>query len=119
MIHALALILACQLAGETLARLFSLPAPGPVIGMALLFALMLAAPRVAALVQPVGEAILRHLSLLFVPAGVGVVGHLAMLSNYGTGLAVALMVSTVLALAAGAGAFVLVAHLTQKDNPDA
>ncbi len=119
MIHALALILACQLAGETLARLFGLPAPGPVIGMALLFALMLAAPRVAALVQPVGDAILRHLSLLFVPAGVGVVGHLAMLSNYGTGLAVALVVSTVLALAAGAGAFMLVAKLMGKDRSDA
>lgn len=119
MIHALALILACQLAGEILARLFGLPAPGPVIGMALLFLLMLVKPRIAMLVQPVGEAILRHLSLLFVPAGVGVVGHLAMLSNYGVGLAVALVVSTVLALAAGAGAFMLVAKLLRKDSADA
>lgn len=119
MIHALALILACQLVGDILARLLGLPAPGPVIGLALLFALMLAAPRLAATVEPVGEGILRHLSLLFVPAGVGVVGHLAVLAGHGTGLALALVVSTVLALAAGAGAFVLVARLTQRARPDA
>ncbi len=121
MIHALALILACQLAGEILARLVALPVPGPVIGMALLFVLMLASPRIAQSTLPTGEAILRHLSLLFVPAGVGVVGHLGLLASHGTGLALALVVSTVLALAAGAGAFMLVAQLTgstaQQEGP--
>jgi len=112
MIHALTLILACQLAGEALARLFGWPVPGPVLGMALLFALMLASARVAELVTPTGTGILRHLSLLFVPAGVGVVGHLQQLGTNGLGLALALIVSTVLALGAGAGAFVLVARLT-------
>ncbi len=123
MIHALALILACQLAGEILARLVALPVPGPVLGMALLFVLMLGLPRVAALIQPTGEAILRHLSLLFVPAGVGVVGHLHLLSSHGAGLALALIGSTVLALIAGAGAFVLVARLSgsvaKTEHPDA
>ncbi len=112
MIHALAVILICQLAGETLVRLLGLPAPGPVLGMALIFALMLASPRVAALVRPVAEAILRHLSLLFVPAGVGVVGHLSLLGSDALALGVALVVSTVLALAAGVLGFVAVARLT-------
>ncbi|WP_296477745.1 CidA/LrgA family protein [Roseinatronobacter sp.] len=120
MIHALTLILACQLAGEALTRLFGWPAPGPVLGMALLFVLMLASGRVAALVQPTGEGILRHLSLLFVPAGVGVVGHLQQLGTYGAGFALVLIVSTVLALAVGAGAFVIVARLTgNRDKSDA
>lgn len=120
MIHALTLILACQLVGETLTRLLGWPVPGPVLGMALLFVLMLSLPRVAALVIPTGEGILRHLSLLFVPAGVGVMGHLPVLAAHGAGLAVALIASTVLALAVGAGVFVLVARLTgAKEAPDA
>ena len=112
MIHALTLILACQLAGETLTRLMGWPVPGPVLGMALLFALMLARPRIAALVIPTGEGILRHLSLLFVPAGVGIVGHVQALGAQGAALMLALVLSTVLALAVGAGVFVAVARLT-------
>jgi holin-like protein len=120
MIHALTLILACQLAGEAMTRLFGWPAPGPVLGMALLFALMLSSGRIAELVTPTGTGILRHLSLLFVPAGVGVIGHLQQLGANGLGLALALIGSTVLALAMGAGAFVVVARLTgDKGGPDA
>lgn len=112
MIQALTLILICQLAGETVTRSLGWPVPGPVLGMALLFALMLASARLAAVVVPTGQGILRHLSLLFVPAGVGVVGHLPTLATHGLGVALALVISTVLALAVGAGAFVLVARLT-------
>ena len=112
MIHALTLILLCQLAGETVTRSLGWPVPGPVLGMVLLFALMLASGRLAALVVPTGEGILRHLSLLFVPAGVGVVGHLPTLATHGLGVALALVISTILALAMGAGAFVMVARLT-------
>lgn len=119
MIHALTLILVCQLAGETLSRLFQWPVPGPVLGMAFLFALMLAFPRLPALVLPVGEGILRHLSLLFVPAGVGVVGHLHLLGTHGVAIALAIVVSTVLALAVGALTFLAVARLVgEKDRTD-
>ncbi|MCL4675109.1 MAG: CidA/LrgA family protein [Pararhodobacter sp.] len=112
MIRALTLILLCQLAGEATARALALPVPGPVLGMALLWGLMLAWKPVAETVRPVAEGILRHLSLLFVPAGVGVVGHLDQLGSQTLALALAILVSTVLAIAAGAGAFVLVARWT-------
>lgn len=118
MIHALTLILLCQLAGEALSRLFGLPVPGPVLGMALLFALMLGSRRVAELVRPTAEGILRHLSLLFVPAGVGVVGHLRLLGDNALAIGVALVLSTVLAIAAGALAFVAVVRLTEKGAQD-
>jgi putative effector of murein hydrolase LrgA (UPF0299 family) len=118
MLHALVLILGCQIAGEAATRGLGLPLPGPVAGLALLLALMAASPRLAALVRPTGEGILRHLGLLFVPAGVGVVGHLGTLADAGPGLAVALIASTVLAIAAGALAFAAVALLTQG-RPDA
>ncbi len=112
MIRALALILTCQLAGEVASRGLGLPVPGPVLGLVLLWALMSASAPLADLVRPVGEGILRHLSLLFIPAGVGVVGHLDRLGPQALTLGVAILVSTALAIAAGAGAFVLVARLT-------
>lgn len=117
MIHAMTLILLCQLAGETLSRLLGLPVPGPVLGMAFLFALMVSFDQVAQLVRPLGEGILRHLSLLFVPAGVGVVGHLRLLGENALAIGLALTISTVLAIAAGALAFTAVARLTGKDDP--
>ena len=41
MLAALATLLVCQLAGEVIVRALSLPLPGPVVGMALLFFAML------------------------------------------------------------------------------
>ncbi len=116
MIRALTLILLCQLAGEATARALLLPVPGPVLGMAVLWALMSASTALAALVRPVGEGILRHLSLLFVPAGVGVVGHLQTLGPQALGLGVAIVISTALAIAAGALAFVAVARMTGSQD---
>ena len=116
MIRALSLILSCQLAGEAGAWALALPVPGPVLGMVLLWVLMLSMPPVADLVRPVAEGILRHLSLLFVPAGVGVVGHLDRLGPQALALGAAILGSTVLALLAGVGAFLLVARLTGSDD---
>ena len=112
MIHALAVILTFQLIGEAGARSLGLPVPGPVLGLGLLVAALAALPRLAALVRPTAQGILAHLALLFVPAGVGVVGHMATLGAEAGALAVVLVVSTVLAIAAGAGAFVAVARVT-------
>lgn len=119
MIHALSLILLCQLGGEVLVRWLGLPVPGPVLGMGFMLVLLSASARIAALVIPVGEGILRHIALLFVPAGVGVVGHLDRLGPEAAALAVAIVVSTSLAIAAGALAFVLVARLTGSEDSDA
>ena len=87
MIHALTLILLCQLSGEALARWLGLPVPGPVLGMGLMLVLLSSSARIAALVVPVGTGILRHIALLFVPAGVGVVGHLDRLGPQAAALA--------------------------------
>lgn len=118
MLHALLLILACQLAGETAARAAGLPLPGPVLGMILLLLLMGLSDRITALVRPVAQGILAHLSLLFVPAGVGVVGHLATLGGQTLAIVTAVVVSTILAIGVGALTFVAVARLTgtQEDG---
>ncbi len=112
MILNIAIILGFQLAGEVLARALTLPVPGPVIGMALLLAAFLVRPALVKRVLPTSQGLLRHLSLLFVPAGVGVVSHAEALGQSGPALLAALVGSTVLALTAGALTFVGLAKLT-------
>ncbi|MBI1217305.1 MAG: CidA/LrgA family protein [Rhodobacteraceae bacterium] len=112
MIPALTLILCFQLAGEVISRALHLPLPGPVLGMAGLLAAMAIWPRVATQVRPVAQGLLGNLSLLFVPAGVGVVGHLDLLTTEGVPLVLALVVSSVLAITVGALTFRAVARLT-------
>ncbi|WP_151717348.1 CidA/LrgA family protein [Gemmobacter serpentinus] len=112
MIAALLPLLAAQLAGETLIRMTGLPLPGPVAGMLILLLGFALVPRLVEVMRPLATGILGNLSLLFVPAGTGVIGHLGTLSANGPALAVVLIVSTLAAIAAGALAFTLVATLT-------
>ena len=69
------ILLSCQLLGEVLVIATGLPLPGPVIGMALLFVGLLVRGSIPAGLDRMGDALLSHLSLLFVPAGVGVMLH--------------------------------------------
>ncbi|MDT8854548.1 CidA/LrgA family protein [Paracoccaceae bacterium Fryx2] len=116
MIPALLTLLAAQLAGETVARALHLPLPGPVLGMVLLLAGFALLPGLAAMLRPVAQGILGH---LFVPAGVGVVGHLDRLGREGGPILIALVVSTVLAIAVGALVFDAVARWTNNRFEDA
>ena len=61
-----------QLIGEVLALLLSIPVPGPVIGMALLFLTLIIRRGSTPPLDGAAASLLNHLSLLFVPAGVGV-----------------------------------------------
>lgn len=111
MIHAILILLICQLLGEGVSRAAGLPLPGPVLGLIILLAALAVLPNLAEKLRPVTQTILGNLSLLFVPAGVGVVQHLPRIAEAGLGLVVALVASTVLAIAAGALAFAAVARL--------
>jgi holin-like protein len=123
MIVSLSLILLCQLIGEIIAHAASRQIPGPVIGMALLFVLLLLRDRTRLLPREARDgsltttcrSLLQHLSLLFVPAGVGVVQRLDLLASYGAGLGVAIVVSTVLTLLATVAAFRIASRLLSSD----
>lgn len=119
MIQTLAIILGFQLAGEVISRIADMPLPGPVVGMLLLVGTCIARPAVADRIRPTTSGLLAHLSLFFVPAGVGIIAHWQSLRSDGLGIAVALMASTLLAIAAGALAFTWVARLTGSEEPDA
>ena len=107
-LQGLAWLLLCQSAGEALARLAHLRLPGPVLGAGLLM-LLLQWPRVRSAVGTAAEMLLSHLSLLFVPVGVGVMTHLGLLSAYGGPILLAITLSTWIGLAVTA--FVLHALL--------
>ena len=102
MLGAITLLLVYQLVGEVIAQALRLPIPGPVIGLALLFATLVARGRVSDELRNTANGLLAHLSLLFVPAGVGVMVHFGRLGNEWLPIAVALVASTVLTIAATA-----------------
>ncbi|MHC2090310.1 CidA/LrgA family protein [Methylobacterium sp. CM6244] len=121
MIVSFTLILLAQLVGEVLARATALSVPGPVIGMALLLLFMvlrdrwsgiasrvLAAPLVDGTLERSGKGLLAHLSLMFIPAGAGIVGRLDVLEAHGLALACVVVVSTLATLTATALTFVAV-----------
>ncbi|MDB6177323.1 CidA/LrgA family protein [Paracoccus sp. Z330] len=112
MLAPVAILFVFQLVGEVIARSFSLPVPGPVIGLALLALTFTARPAVKQRVEPVSRVILSHLSLLFVPAGVGVIASIDTLSENWGALTLVLLVSTVIALAATVATFLLVLRWT-------
>jgi putative effector of murein hydrolase LrgA (UPF0299 family) len=112
MVLPLLAILVCQLIGESVTRALGWPLPGPVLGMLLLVTGFALFPGLLGMVRPVAQGILAHLTLLFVPAGVGVVAHLDTLGGQVLPVLLALAASTVLAIAAGALAFALVARWT-------
>ena len=119
MLLSLGLILLCQLVGEAITRGTGISVPGPVIGLVLCVLLLLARDRMGRLVpgelrdgtfEQTGRGLLSHLSLLFIPAGVGVVQRLDVLAGNALAIATALLVSTVLSLAVTAWVFSFVAR---------
>ena len=99
MLITFATLLVFQCLGEGLVFALDLPVPGPVAGMLLLFAALLASPRLLETVEPSGNELLRHLSVLFVPAGVGIMVAAASMDGHWLGLALSLIGSTLLTLA--------------------
>jgi holin-like protein len=103
-------LLLFQCAGEALSRLLGLPVPGPVIGMLLLFVALRLRDEIPAGLGTAADGLARHLSLLFVPAGVGVMMHFGRLAGEWLPIAFALVVSTVAAIAASALTFAALAR---------
>lgn len=100
-LQGLAWLLGLQALGELIARGLGLPFPGPVIGLLLLVPALSLEP-VQRSVRGAAEFLLSHLSLLFVPVGVGVMTHLTLLADNGLRLAVVIVASTLVGLFATA-----------------
>jgi putative effector of murein hydrolase LrgA (UPF0299 family) len=123
MIANLSLILICQLIGEVLVHGLGLPMPGPVIGLLLLLLLLLARDRFVVLargplqgdgVESASRGLLAHLSLLFVPAGVGVVQKLDLLAEHGIAILAILAISVVITLLVTVATFLVASRLLAR-----
>ena len=102
MIRGLIILLGFQGAGEIVSRLFSLPVPGPVIGLVLLLAFLIRRGKVDIPINIVASALVKNLGVLFVPAAVGVVMFLPQLKANFWAISIALIVSVVATIAVSA-----------------
>jgi holin-like protein len=123
MIANLSLILLCQLAGEVIVRGLGLPMPGPVVGLLFLLLLLLARDRFVMLargplqqdgVESASRGLLANLSLLFVPAGVGVVQKLDLIAAHGIAVAAVLVISVVVTLLVTVTTFLVASRLMAR-----
>ena len=125
MIPGFAVLLLCQLAGEVTVRALGLPLPGPVLGLLLVVVVIALRARFAASGatddaapdRPVGraaDALLGTLSLLFVPAGVGVIRHIGLIEANALAIVATLVLSTVITLAVTVGTYLGVKRLMTR-----
>ena len=122
MLNYLTLIFACQLAGEMAVTATGVPLPGPVAGMVLLFFILVVRRRFTAVsgnteqdadsvpeeLARVADGLLSHLSLLFVPAGVGIMAHFSLLKQDWLQLSAAIVGSSALTIAVTAWLMVII-----------
>ena len=125
MIASLSLILLCQLAGEVLVRGLALPMPGPVIGLIFLLLLLLGRDRFPGLsrgplrgagVETASRGLLANLSLLFVPAGVGVVQKLDLVAEHGAAFIAVLAISVLVTLLVTVATFLVASRLLARGS---
>lgn len=114
-----ALLVLCQLAGETLVQVLQLVVPtfafpGPVVGMMLLvWLLALIGDRARAVIAS-ADGLLGILSLLFVPSAVGIMQHGELIRAWGGPLLLAVLASTALTLVVTVGAFILTERMLSR-----
>lgn len=113
MLNGLTILITLQLVGEVLAGLLRVPIPGPVIGLGLLAAYALMRGDMPESVAVAGDSLLKHLSLLFVPAGVGLIAFGDKLLNEGARLILVLIASTAVTMIVTALTF---RALTRKES---
>jgi len=118
MIGAIALLLVCQLAGEVVHRVSGAPLPGPVIGMVLLVGWLALVRKERPTLDAVTGWLTAHLSIMFVPAAVGLIDEGPALSRYGVGLVVATAVSTLLTMAVTVLVFQWAVRRAQQPEED-
>ena len=98
MIDGLLILLLFQCFGEVIMRLTGFPLPASVVGMVLLLlALLLNAPYTQR-VAPAAGGLIKHISLLIFPLGVGIVLQWHRYEDYALALGVAVVLGTILSM---------------------
>lgn len=98
MIQGMLILLFCQLLGEWLMVALGAPIPGPVAGMLILWLGLLVYGKVPDALRLPAEGLIRHLSLLFIPAGVGLMVFAELLAAHWLVVLSSLLGSTLITL---------------------
>ena len=122
MLRSFFIILLYQLVGETIQKLLNIIIPGPVIGLVLLlitfiFIKKFKDKKVLQIKKDViktGNIIVSHLSLLFIPIGVGVVMHISYLGENLFQVFAVIVIGTLLTVAFTAKIMELLNKITLK-----
>ncbi len=113
-------LLIFQLIGEISVRLFELPIPGPVAGLLYLLIVLLIISKfrkpTPVSLEQTSLTLLNHLSLLFVPAGVGVMVHFQRLEEEWIPIVVALFSGVLITMAVTAISMKFFVSLFNKNN---
>lgn len=108
-------LLACQLVGQFLVDAVGLPVPGPVVGMVLLLVVLLVRrPGNDNSTVRAADALLRHMQLLFIPAGVGLIAYLRLIGAQWWPIVAGILVSWLVALLVTAGVGMAVVRLQRR-----
>ena len=118
MIGAMAVLLGLQLVGEVAVQVSGLPIPGPVVGMVLLFIALRWRESLPEALRATAETLLSHLSLLFIPAGVGIIQHGARLADEWLALLAAMVLSTLITVAVTALVMQWIIRLQRRARRD-
>ncbi len=112
MVHGFALLLVCQLIGEITVQALSLPVPGPLVGMLLLFSGLVLRGELPDGVRDAANALLRHLMLLFIPAVTGVMMYFDRIAQEWLPFMAACIVGTAVTMVATALTLRWMLHVT-------
>ncbi|MDO4682287.1 MAG: CidA/LrgA family protein [Lautropia sp.] len=115
MLAAITILLLYQLIGELISQAFGLPIPGPVIGMALLFITLVLRGGPDENLRETSRKLLQYLSMLFIPAGAGVMLHFGTLRTEWLPILLAATLGTLIVIVLTAG---LMQHLINRRPPD-
>ena len=97
-INGLAILLIYQIVGELGVYWLAIPIPGPVLGMLLLFLTLIIRKSTPASLDKTANFLISHLSLLFVPAGVGLMVHFDLIASEWLPIAVTVILTTVFSI---------------------
>jgi holin-like protein len=110
LLASLTTIVLFEIAGDLVEKLTGVPVPGPVIGMALLLFALILKGQLPDGVERAASGILSYLPMLFVPAGVGVMTHFALIRADWLAVIAAIVGSSVLAISVTAWTMSAVEH---------
>jgi holin-like protein len=97
-LNAIAVVLLLYLVGEAIVRILTIPIPGSIIGLMVLFLYLLQRGRVSSALTSVGDPVLGAMPLFFIPAGVGLFEYGDLLGDIWPAVTLAIVGSTLVGL---------------------